>query len=710
MADQIRQPIDLNQSQINELERITHGGRDHFPEGYRMIHSWISHNPAAQHDGTAFWFEQASGINQDISLSATFIRRNTENGLELTGVAKNERLPMQVLSNLIAKRVTSGVLEHHQIEALPNLLAKDIRVALDVGHVKLGGWGGSFYYWDQAYTSDPSKGFDRNVNGSFHTVGQEILATGQKEFFLETTSKTLSDMLVEGDIHWKDVPQMGKTTFNAGLPAGLKMELSARTLEKTVERYEELGKDWSAHKLDEEGRRMEQAIPRPPSLRELRDELMDTLQEKLRHELSPEFPGAPFADNSSLGKEKLQESIARLDGVMSREQSMHIGNAYASSRANLSGEITDSTVQAAAHARPFSDPDRHNPPMHADPQSLLVADAFEDIAARAVPRGTTVIPTLSPPLDPPALRDFRHAAHLLNARYEMFRDALGEQGFHQDRPTLHEAPAVRGYSADQKDRLAAGFTAQVGIDRRYSFEIQNFRKDGDVLLATEHPRRLGASPLMLAIPEAQSLARSPEQHAAAWRAKELPQPRAVDTARTDPRSLAPEHPGHPDHPRNPMFEHARSALTDEYARWGIQKGAESLDRETLQVMIGARANQLDDVGAIRLHKPSPDSPGIGEHPKLAVYATPESPNQKFVPHMAVIESQTLQHALPVAQSAKQFTEVDKDMTQMIQTNRDLQAHANQHGVQGPTLGGPGGPGPGLGLGQGPGSSPGGPGL
>ena len=390
--------------------------------------------------------------------------------------------------------------------------------------------------------------------------------------------------------------------------------------------------------------------------------------------------------NAAYGQQLIAQHYAQMQAMHAQRQAQQ--------------ETRDAAREAsreAGHAEPGQ-----REPAHA-PAALAPSQHAAPPAATA-----TVFPTLSPPLDPLALRDFRHAAHPLNARYEMFRDALGEQGFHQDRPTLNEAPAVRGYSADQKDRLAAGFTAQVGIDRRYSFEIQNFRKDGDVLLATEHPRRLGASPLMLAIPEAQSLARSPAQHAAAWRAKELPQPRGVDTARAYPRSLAPEHPGHPDHPRNPMFEHARSALTDEYARWGIQKGAESLDRETLQVMIGARANQLDDVGAIRLHKPNSDSPGIGEHPKLAVYATPESPNQKFVPHMAVIESQTLQHAPPVAQSALQFTEADKDITQMIQTNRELQAHANLHGVQGPTLGGPGGPGPG--LGQGPGLSPGGPGL
>ena len=288
---------------------------------------------------------------------------------------------------------------------------------------------------------------------------------------------------------------------------------------------------------------------------------------------------------------------------------------------------------------------------------------------------------LSPPLDPPALRDFRHAAHPLHERYQMFRDALGEQGFHQDRPTLNEAPAVRGYSADQKDCLAAGFTAQVGTDNRYSTEIQNFRQDGDALLAIEHPQELGSRPLILAIPEARSLARSPEQHAAAWRAHELPAPQAVNTARSDPRSLAPEHPGHPDHAHHRMFEHAREALSHEYARWGMQKGADTLDRETVQVMMGARAQRMDDVLTIRLLKDSPNG-RIGEHPKLAVYETSHGPSETFG-RVAIIESPSLQHAPPVAQSAAQFQKVDQKITEQIQTEQQLQAQISQQGPQGP---------------------------
>ncbi|MEO6926785.1 MAG: hypothetical protein ABI129_08945, partial [Rhodanobacter sp.] len=93
------------------------------------------------------------------------------------------------------------------------------------------------------------------------------------------------------------------------------------------------------------------------------------------------------------------------------------------------------------------------------------------LAPSAVLSQRATAPTLSPPLDPPSMRDFRHAEHPLNARYQMFRDALGEQGFHQDRPTLNAVPEVRGYSAEQKDRLAAGFTAQLGADQRFNTEI-----------------------------------------------------------------------------------------------------------------------------------------------------------------------------------------------------------------------------------------------
>jgi hypothetical protein len=352
-------------------------------------------------------------------------------------------------------------------------------------------------------------------------------------------------------------------------------------------------------------------------------------------------------------------------------------------------ETQSHTAARDAHAPPavtsapvMRAPERETATARHAPNAGQPAGPAHVPASHATLQTVAPVPKLSPPLDPPALKDFRHPGHPLNARYEMFRDALGEQNFHQARPTLNDAPEVRGYTAEQKDRLAAGFTARLGTDIRFNTEIQHFRKDGDTLLAVEHPQELGSRPLLLAIPEKEALTRSPEQHTAAWRARELPQQQAVNTQRPDPHSLSPDHPGHPDHPRHAMFEHAREALTSEYARWGMQKGTESLDRETVQVMTAARGNQMNDVGTIRLYKATPDSPGISEHPKLAVYSTPEGPRQGLAAHMAIIESQTLQHA----QAAAQFQAVDQQVTQQIQVNQQWQAQINAQAQQGPGLG------------------------
>jgi hypothetical protein len=304
---------------------------------------------------------------------------------------------------------------------------------------------------------------------------------------------------------------------------------------------------------------------------------------------------------------------------------------------------------------------------------------------RSAPQATAA-PVLTPPLDPPSLKDFRNPEHPLNARYQMFRDALGEQGFHEARPTLNDAPEVRGYSPEQKDRLAAGFTAKVGSDMQFNTEIQHFRKDGESLLAIEHPERLGTTALVVAIPENDALARSPEQHTAGWRARELPEPQAVNTQRPDPQSLSPDHPGHPDHPRNAMFEHTRDALSTEYARWGIQKGAEHLDRDTVQVMTAARGGLMDDVGAVRL-MPNHEEGKIGASPTMQVFETAEAAGR--APSTVFVDGPTLQQAPPAQQAAKQLEQVDLQAMQAVQAMQNAQAQVNAQGPQGPGQGGPG---------------------
>ena len=133
MTDRIRDPIQLNEAQVQALRATTNNGTDHFPEGYALVHDWIKDNPAAQADGTVFWFEQARGINNDDSLSARFIRRHTENGLDAAKVPLDDRLPMQELSNMIAERVTRELLRHGKVPPLANILDNDIRVAMEEG-------------------------------------------------------------------------------------------------------------------------------------------------------------------------------------------------------------------------------------------------------------------------------------------------------------------------------------------------------------------------------------------------------------------------------------------------------------------------------------------------------------------------------------------------------------------------------------------------
>jgi hypothetical protein len=140
-----------------------------------------------------------------------------------------------------------------------------------------------------------------------------------------------------------------------------------------------------------------------------------------------------------------------------------------------------------------------------------------------------------------------------------------------------------------------------------------------------------------------------------------------------------------------MFEHARTALAGEYARWGIQKGAEPLDRETMQVMTAARERNMDDVGAIRLWKGSPDG-RIGEHPMLSVYDTAQGPQQSLSSpgvNVGLVKSQALQDAPPVAQAAQQFQAVDQHATQQSQQMQQMQAQVNAHATQGQAMGGPG---------------------
>ncbi len=251
MAEQMREPIQLTDEQVEQLHRTTQGGTADYPAGYELIYRWIKDNPAAQQDGTVFWFEQARGINGDDSLSARFIRRHTDNGLDITDVPQSQRLDMQELSNLIAERVTTDVLAKGEVAALPEILERDISIALDRGQVSLGGWGGSFYYWDMPFKNPDDKGWPRHMDGSYKTVGDEIIRRGERDLLIETSSRTVAQMQLAGElpaIEWGKALQTG---FDAGIPMRYQIEIGARATTIVASEQTERTKDGVLDKIGE---------------------------------------------------------------------------------------------------------------------------------------------------------------------------------------------------------------------------------------------------------------------------------------------------------------------------------------------------------------------------------------------------------------------------------------------------------------------------
>lgn len=191
-----------------------------------------------------FWFAQARGINGDDSLSARFIRRHTENGLDATGVPHEQRKDMQALSNDIARKVINDVLDEGEVKPLADILHRDISIALDDGKVSLGGWGGAFYHWDMPFKSPDQHNYPRKADGSYHTVGDEIVRRGELPLLLATSAQTIAEMVQAGDIRWQDRGQVLDTAWNAGVPMPYKALVDARATEI-------LGRD-TAHTLQDD--------------------------------------------------------------------------------------------------------------------------------------------------------------------------------------------------------------------------------------------------------------------------------------------------------------------------------------------------------------------------------------------------------------------------------------------------------------------------
>lgn len=347
MTDRIREPIRLNEAQVRALGLATDDGRRNFPDGYALVHDWIKDNPAAQADGTVFWFEQARGINNDDSLSARFIRRHTENGLDAAKVPLSDRLPMQDLSNRIAVQVTEEILRHGKVPPLANILDNDIRVAMEDGRVPLGGWGGSFYYYDMPFKPDPKdmparpglrtlpgEHFPRKPDGSYHTVGDEIEARGERDLLVQTSAKTVADMIIAGEISWNNVPEMLETNLNAGMPRDMKAEVALLAGKMVADHHLE-----PLREIPEELRQYSEELRQIPDnlqqmleqqLDQQRRNLWDRGKEKLDDLINPLLPGIPRVSAQEPSANGLEPQMEHLKGAADAPFSdIHVNRAYA---------------------------------------------------------------------------------------------------------------------------------------------------------------------------------------------------------------------------------------------------------------------------------------------------------------------------------------------------------------------------------------------
>lgn len=155
-----------------------------------------------------------------------------------------QRKDMQAPSNDIARKVINDVLDEGEVKPLADILHRDISIALDDGKVSLGGWGGAFYYWDMPFKEKDQDEYPRNPDGSYHTVGDEIVRRGELPLLLATSAQTIPEMVQAGDIRWQDRGQVLDTAWNAGMPMPYKALVGARASEL-------LGRD-TAHTLQDD--------------------------------------------------------------------------------------------------------------------------------------------------------------------------------------------------------------------------------------------------------------------------------------------------------------------------------------------------------------------------------------------------------------------------------------------------------------------------
>jgi hypothetical protein len=209
----------LDATQRATLDELTAGGSRDFWRGYDFVESERESGRLTLDDGTAYWFLLATRINRNDreSLANRFMRTFTQSGL---GGQVDD---MQAISDAIGRAVIADLLRGEPI-GMTRMVEDDIGVAIAQFNVTIGGWGGSFYYWNLVY------------GPAGLTIGEQIVgdASERTKFVRALTDATVAvveafaadpshaDLTGAEDAAWKGLENV---------PPILRDEVKARALE-----------------------------------------------------------------------------------------------------------------------------------------------------------------------------------------------------------------------------------------------------------------------------------------------------------------------------------------------------------------------------------------------------------------------------------------------------------------------------------------------
>lgn len=219
--------LKLAPEHIAHIKELTNGGNKDYYKAYKYI-SGIIHDKQQVDDNTKVWFERAAEINRNDPESSAnvFIRSVSNHGLAWDG----RKVDMQDVSDKIGNKVIGDIIKNGNIPPLNEMVSKDISVALDDNKFTLGGWGGSFYYWDL-----PIK---RKKDTENKTVG-ELITNDPKEYekFIAANAAATVETVKEEWNGAKDKREFSTIvgfSLKSKLPFAIKTEILDRAIEGEI--------------------------------------------------------------------------------------------------------------------------------------------------------------------------------------------------------------------------------------------------------------------------------------------------------------------------------------------------------------------------------------------------------------------------------------------------------------------------------------------